>query len=34
MSYFTHVWNHLRKDLLKGEQPSAELFYQKRAVTP
>lgn len=24
----------LRKDLLKGEQPSAELFYQKRAATP
>ena len=24
----------LRKDLLKGEQPNAELFYQKRAVTP
>lgn len=25
---------HLRKDLLKGEKPTAELFYQKRAVTP
>lgn len=24
----------LRKELLKGEQPSAELFYQKRAATP
>ena len=24
----------LRKDLLKGEQPNAELFYQKRAVAP
>ena len=24
----------LRKDLLKGEQPNAELFYQKRAATP
>ncbi len=25
---------HLRKELLKGERPAAELFYQKRAVTP
>ena len=25
---------HLRKDLLKGERPAAELFYQKKAVTP
>ena len=25
---------HLRKDLLKGEKPTVELFYQKRAVTP
>ena len=25
---------HLRKDLLKAERPSAELFYQKRAVAP
>ncbi len=25
---------HLRKDLLKGEKPTAELFYQKRAVAP
>ncbi len=25
---------HLRKDLLKGEKPTAGLFYQKRAVTP
>jgi hypothetical protein len=25
---------HLRKELLKGERPTAELFYQKRAVAP
>ena len=25
---------HLRKELLKGERPAAELFYQKKAVTP
>ncbi len=25
---------HLRKDLLKGEKPTAELFYQKRAIAP
>ena len=25
---------HLRKDLLKGEKPTAELFYEKRAATP
>ena len=25
---------HLRKELLKGERPAVELFYQKKAVTP
>ena len=25
---------HLKKELLKAERPTAELFYQKRAVTP